>query len=208
MRVKICGLTREEDVEAAIEARADAVGFICGFPESPRNIKVSRARELIRGVPPFVDSVLVTRSEFLEEDPGMVRRLMPSTLQLYGSVAEARKLRRSLGLRLILPHFVNGDGRGLADARGFDAVLSDTYRRGRFGGTGEVSDWRLCRRLRGAIAPTPFILSGGLNQENVRDAILRVRPYAVDVSSGVEKAPGIKDRAKMKAFVGVAKGGV
>ena len=205
--MKICGLTREEDVEAAIEAGADAVGFICGFPESPRNIPASRAHELIRRVPPFVDSVLVTRWEFLEEDPGMVKRLMPSALQLYGSGAEARRLSRSLGLKLILPHFVGGDGRGLASARGFDAVLSDTYRGGWFGGTGQASDWRLCRRLRDEIAPTPFILSGGLNPKNVRDAVLRVRPYAVDVSSGVEKAPGVKDRGKMEAFVGVAKGG-
>ena len=207
MRVKICGLTREEDVQASIDAGADALGFICGFPESPRNIGASRARELIRSVPPFVDSVLVTRSEFLEEDPAMLRRLMPSAVQLYGTGVGALKFVRSLGVKLILPCFVDADGDGLVDARGFDAVLSDTARRGLAGGTGEVSDWRLCRRLKDAVAPTPFVLSGGLNQRNVGDAILRVDPYAVDVSSGVEKAPGIKDRVKMEAFVRAAKGG-
>ena len=205
--MKICGLTREEDVEAAIESGADAVGFICGFPESPRNISASRAHELIRRIPPFVDSVLVTRLEFLEGHPGMLKRLKPSALQLYGSRAEARRLSRTLGLKIILPHFIGGDGRGLASASGFDAVLSDTYRRGWSGGTGQTSDWGLCRRLRDEIAPTPFILSGGLNPVNVREAVLRVRPYAVDASSGVEKAPGVKDRGKMEAFVRFAKGG-
>ncbi len=189
----------------AVEAGADALGFICGFPESPRNVPASRARELMRMVPPFVDSVLVTRSEFVERNPGIVRRLRPSALQLYGPRARARRLER-LGPKLILPHFV-GDGDGIPDARGFDAVLSDTYRKGAFGGSGVVSEWSLCRRLRDAIAPTPLILSGGLNQENVGGAIRSVRPYAVDVSTGVEASPGIKDRAKVKAFVLAAKRG-
>ncbi len=204
--MKVCGMTREEDVANAVQAGADAVGFICGFPESPRNIPLERAADLIRMVPPFVDSVIVANVNLIAKDPNAVRRARPVTLQLYGPMAQAVRLGRRLGMKLILPHLLDGDRTSFSDLEGFDAILSDTYRKGRFGGTGEVSDWRICRRLREAISPTPFILSGGLNRENVRDAILQVDPYAVDVSSGVESSPGIKDRAKVKAFVDTAKG--
>lgn len=203
-RVKICGLTKEEDVAAAVEAGADAVGFICGFPESPRNISEDRVRELVHGVPPFVESVLVTRLEFVVAHPGIVRRLGPSALQLYGPRDEVRRLGGKLRAKLILPYLVDGNGERL-DPRGFDAVLSDTYRKGQFGGTGETSNWGVCRRLREGIDPVPFILSGGLNPRNVREAVQRVRPFAVDASSGVEASPGIKDHAMVRAFVRSAK---
>ena len=107
--------------------------------------------------------------------------------------------------RLILPHLVNGDRNDLV-AGPFDALLSYTNRFGRSGGTGETPDWDVCRRLRDAISPTPFILSGGLNAENVANGIRKVDPYAVDVSSGVESSPGEKDGAKIEAFVQAAKG--
>ncbi len=206
MRVKVCGITREEDVAAAVEAGADAVGFICGFPESPRNVSVERAKALIRTVPPFVDSVLVTKVSLVAKNPAMVRTTRPMTLQLYGPTGEAVSMSRRLGMKLILPHPVGRDGAGLCAMDGFDALLSDTYRKGMFGGTGETSDWRACRILREEIAPKPFILSGGLSQMNVEAAIEQVRPYAVDVSSGVELAPGVKDSAKVRAFVQTAKG--
>ncbi|MDG6902379.1 MAG: phosphoribosylanthranilate isomerase [Nitrososphaerota archaeon] len=202
--MKICGLTREEDVAVAADVGADAVGFICGFPESPRNLSADRARDLIRRVPPFMDSVLVTRVGFAAKDPGVVSRARPSALQLYGPKAQAVGLSRRLGVKLILPRLVDGDTVDLGHD-GFDALLSDTKRKGMFGGTGEVSDWRVCRRLRDAISPKPFILSGGLSWENVKDAILQVRPYAVDVSSGVESSSGKKDPAKVRAFVKAAK---
>lgn len=200
-RVKICGLTRVEDVASAVEAGADAVGFISGFTESPRSISFERAAELIRKVPPFVDAVLVTRAEVAERHPNRIRQMRPSAIQLYGQVTDPVGLKMKLGVKLILPHFVKQDGNQIGDMKGFDAVLSDTYRKGAFGGTGEVSDWELCRRLRDEIAPIPFILSGGLNPENVEEAISLVRPFAVDASSGVEASLGLKDRSKVRAFV-------
>lgn len=204
--MKICGLAREEDVAAAVVAGADAVGFICGFPESPRNVSVEQARALIASVPPFVESVLVTRLSLVAKGPAAVRRARPTALQLYGPTAEAVRISRQLGMRLILPHLVGGDDVRIGEVGGFDALLSDTYGKGRFGGAGVVSDWNACRRLRDEIAPRPFILSGGLNQGNVELAIAEVQPYAVDVSSGVESAPGVKDHAKVQAFIRKAKG--
>lgn len=207
VRVKVCGLTREEDVAAAVEAGADAVGFISGFPDSPRNLTLSRAGQLMKGVPPFIDTVLVTRSETVRSSSDQILKLRASALQIYGPVPDPRRLRERLGLKLILPHLMAEGGNGLADARGFDAVLSDTYQQGRFGGTGRVSDWEACRRLKDAVAPIPIILSGGLNPNNVASAVSLVGPFAVDVSSGVESAPGIKDHAKVRAFVRSATGG-
>ncbi|MDG6910349.1 MAG: phosphoribosylanthranilate isomerase [Nitrososphaerota archaeon] len=204
-RVKICGVTRVQDVVSAVEAGADAVGFISGF-ESPRNVSLERAAELIGKVPPFVDSVLVTRAEVLEMHLDRIGQMRPSAIQLYGGVTDPVGLKAKLGVKLILPHLVKRGGDEIGDTEGFDAVLSDTYRKGAFGGTGEVSDWALCRELRDEVAPVPFILSGGLNPENVEKAITAVRPFAVDSSSGVEASPGLKDSSKVRAFVDRARG--
>jgi phosphoribosylanthranilate isomerase len=205
--VKICGLTREEDVALAVEAGADAMGFIVGFQESPRNISLSRAGELMRKVPPFVDTVLVTKAGLVERSLDMIIKVHPAMLQVYGVLPDPEQLKDVLGVKLILPYLMKEGGNGLAETRGFDAVLSDTYRRGHFGGTGKTSDWGSCRNLRDRIAPVPFILSGGLNPQNVEEAVTRVRPFAVDVSSGVEAAPGVKDPTKVRAFVRKATGG-
>ncbi len=205
-RVKICGLTREEDVTEAVAAGADAVGFISGFPGSPRNLAMSRAAELMTNVPPLVDRVLVTTTEVMGSRMDEIRRMKPDALQLYGKDSDVRAAREKLGVRIIRPHMI-GDGAGSVETAGFDALLSDTFVRGQSGGTGRISDWDACRELRDRIAPFPFILSGGLNPDNVREAIVLVRPFAVDASSGVEAYPGVKDRAKVRAFVRNAAGG-
>ncbi|MDG6941321.1 MAG: phosphoribosylanthranilate isomerase [Nitrososphaerota archaeon] len=206
IRVKICGLTREEDVDLAVEAGADAVGFVSGFPESPRSISVERAGELIRRVPPFVDSVLVARAELVESNMERIARIGPSAIQLYGRTLDPVALKEKLGVKLILPQAMGGRRIGAGVAAGYDAMLADTYAEGAAGGTGRTSDWEECRRLRDLISPLPFILSGGLQPDNVVEAISRVRPYAVDVSSGVESSPGVKDPSKVIAFVAGAKG--
>lgn len=200
VRVKICGLTRKEDVAEAIAAGADAVGFISGFPGSPRNLALQRAEELMMNVPPFVDKVLVTTSDVTGSRMDEVRRMRPDALQLYGKDPDLRAARDMLGVRVIRPHQIR-NGAGSVETAGFDALLSDTFVRGKSGGTGKTSDWDACRKLREMIAPVPFILSGGLNPDNVTKAVVMVRPFAVDVSSGVEAYPGIKDGAKMRAFV-------
>jgi phosphoribosylanthranilate isomerase len=206
VKVKICGLTRENDVAGAVEAGADAVGFISGFPESPRNVTLSRAAELMRGVPHFVDRVLVTTTLVVDKHQNEIREMRADALQLYGMDPDVRGLRVSLGLRLIRPHLLADGSDAIEDVSGFDALLSDTFVRGRLGGTGKVSDWNAARELRDRVAPMPFILSGGLNLTNVGEAIVRVRPFAVDASSGLESLPGVKDSAKVRAFIELANG--
>ncbi|MDG6945269.1 MAG: phosphoribosylanthranilate isomerase [Nitrososphaerota archaeon] len=200
-RVKICGLTREEDVDIAVEAGADAVGFVSGFAESPRNISIERAGDLIRRVPPFVDSVLVARAEVVESNIEKIFRIGPSAIQLYGRIPDSIALKEKLKVKLILPHLIDNHEIGAGSAVGYDALLADTFVEGAAGGTGRASDWDECRKLRDLVFPLPFILSGGLKPENIAEAISMVNPYAVDVSSGVEVAPGVKDPSRVKAFV-------
>jgi len=205
--VKICGITRESDVASAVGAGADAVGFICGFPASPRNISFERGAELAGEVPPFVSPVLVTTDEVVERRGSELRETQINTLQLYGIVVDPDRLRKTLGVRLIRPYIVKSEDVGLAkvEAAGFDALLTDTYVPGKQGGSGSASDWRLCRRIRDAILPVPLMLSGGLSPENVAEAVATVRPFAVDVSSGVERSPGVKDAGRVAEFIRRAK---
>jgi phosphoribosylanthranilate isomerase len=207
VRVKICGMTRAEDVDAAVMAGADAVGFIVGFPSSPRNLSLEDAAKLARRVGPFVDAVLVTTTDVVKNDLEKVRALRPDALQIYGDSMSIGELRSSVGIRLIRPYLLKSADP--AEARrateGFDALLTDTYVAGSLGGTGKTSDWTVCSQVMSAIAPVPLVLSGGLNPQNVGEAVTRVRPYAVDVSSGVESAPGVKDHHKVSAFIRMAK---
>lgn len=203
LRVKICGLTRGADVAAAVMYGADAVGFISGFPASPRNVSFEVAGELAARVPPFVSTVLVTNAAAVSGHEGGVRATGIPTLQLHGDQAEVKRLGRTLGVRIVRPYALVSYEPGAAKeaADGFDALLTDTFRAGLDGGTGAVSDWDRCRGIRDAIAPVPMVLSGGLNPGNVAEAVKRVRPYAVDVSSGVESGPGLKDHAKIADFI-------
>jgi phosphoribosylanthranilate isomerase len=214
-RVKICGVTREEDVDAAVDAGADAIGFISGFPNSPRNLSTARAASLISRVPPLITSVLVTTIDYLiAAGSEELRRAGPGAIQLYGAVdADSSALVRSAcrTRHLIRPHQV----RTRADTRdlqlvspsretlvaGCDALLLDTYAKGRDGGTGLTCDWDVCASIRRSIAPVPLILSGGLRPENVEQAIREVAPFCVDASSGVESSPGVKDGTRVSAFV-------
>jgi len=203
VRVKVCGLTREADVDAAVSAGADAVGFISGFPDSPRNLSLERVRELASRVPPLVSAVLVTTRETVALREPEVRRAGVGALQLYGDVPDPLSLRASLGVRLIRPLLIGPEGarETLPSSLGFDALLTDTLRPGMMGGTGVPADWAACRRIRDAVLPLPTVLSGGLRPENVADGIRAVRPFAVDVSSGVESSPGVKDAARVAEFV-------
>lgn len=210
-RVKICGLTREEDVDAVVDAGTDAVGFISGLPRSPRNLTIQRAAALMSRIPPFVTPVLVTTGDALAVNSEAVKRMAPKAIQLYGSSFSPQTLKSAFHAFLLRPYQV-GRQEGevvVSDAmqkvkvavEGYDALLTDTYVKGWEGGTGLTPDWGFCADVRKSIAPTPLILSGGLRPENVQLAIATVAPFCVDVSSGVESAPGIKDAAKVKAFV-------
>lgn len=195
-RIKICGLTREADVDAAVAAGADAIGFVF-YPASPRYVTPQRAAELARRIPPFVDVVGL----FVNEAPETVRAACAtapiSLLQFHGDEDAAycaqfgrpwvKAARVRAGLDLV--EFA----RSFADARG---LLLDAFVEG-YGGGGHVFDWTLIP----PDLPGFLVLSGGLTAVNVGDAIRRVRPVAVDVSSGVEAGKGIKDHDKIAAFV-------
>jgi len=205
VKVKICGITREQDLAAAVDAGADAVGFVVASPLSPRNLTYERAKDLIKSVPLFVDSVVVTVTSNIDELLRICNVLRPSALQVHSNnLPDAEKLRSMLrGIRLIkavnvreifdieyLKHSVSE----------FDAILLDSLAGG-YGGQGKVHDWELSRKIVEYLYPKPVMLAGGLTPENVADAVRIVRPYAVDVSSGVETDPGIKDKRKIFEFV-------
>ncbi|MCS6949785.1 MAG: phosphoribosylanthranilate isomerase [bacterium] len=196
-RVKICGLTNAEDIQAAAHCGADALGFVLE-PSSPRYVG-DRADlvDLLRCVPPFIVRVAVFgRLRALSEE---VWRQVDAVQFLPGEETPALPLhlRRICAVRLRSEEDV---WHALSLQREADALLVDAYHPWKLGGTGDRADWELARRLREE-ARVPVILAGGLNPDNVQDAIQQVMPYAVDVSSGVERAPGKKDHQKMKEFI-------
>ncbi|WP_374323798.1 phosphoribosylanthranilate isomerase [Azonexus sp.] len=195
-RIKICGLTREADVDAAVAAGADAIGYVF-YPPSPRYVTPARAAELARRVPPFVEVVGLFVNASSEEIAATCATVPLNLLQFHGDeVPEfcrsfARPWLRAARVRpgLDLVEFA----RSHAEARG---LLLDAFVDG-YGGGGHVFDWTLIP----PDLPGHLVLSGGLHAGNVGDAIRRVRPVAVDVSSGVEAGKGIKDHGKIAAFV-------
>ena len=194
-RIKICGLTREADVDAAVRAGADAIGFVF-YPRSSRFIESARAAELARRLPPFVTPVGL----FVNATPADIQRATDAIphllLQFHGDETPAacdsaarpyvRAARMAPGIDLLdfaasYPHAL--------------ALLLDTHVEA-YGGSGKAFDWSLIPPN----VPLPLVLSGGLNPANVIDGVMRVRPWAVDVSSGVESAKGIKDAAAIRRF--------
>ena len=211
VRVKICGITRKEDLEAAAGAGADAVGFVVGATASPRNVALKTAEELFRQVPPLVKSVLVTVPKGIDELAETCRQLNPDAVQVHGEnpLNAALIQERLPDIPLIMA--VNANSHAVvetasATAKSCNAVLVDSFVNGQYGGTGIAHDWKLSKLVKQAIHPTPLILAGGLNPESVAEAVRVVQPYAVDVSSGVELRPGIKDNQKMMNFIRNAKG--
>jgi phosphoribosylanthranilate isomerase len=209
VRVKICGITRKEDLDAAAAAGADAVGFVVGVASSPRNITLEKAEKLIRQVPPFVKSVLVTVPKSIDEFE-TYEKLNPDAIQIHGenlhAAASVRlKIPNTLLIGAVNANVANALNVVSRTAKIFDAVLLDSFADGRYGGTGIVHDWELSKRAKQVIHPKPLILAGGLNPENVGEAVRAVEPYAVDVSSGVERQPGIKDKQKIIEFIKNAK---
>jgi|SRR5208282_221707 len=209
MRVKICGITRPRDLEAAIRYGADALGFVIGTPSSPRNLTINRAKRLMKQVPVFNMKVAVTSSTDLKTLRKISDILRPDALQLHNhSKAMVQALRNhNPHLPLILGAQIDGQSITYAKrvSKYSDAIIADSPSNTGMGGTGRIHDWALTSRIRDVIYPRPLILAGGLTPMNVRSAIQKVRPYAVDVSSGVEKTKGVKDHMKMKEFVMNAK---
>jgi phosphoribosylanthranilate isomerase len=194
-RIKICGLTREADLDAAVEAGADAIGFVL-YPRSPRAVSAARAADLARRLPPFVTPVLLFVNASAAEVATALEAVPNAALQFHGdeSPQQCREPRRAY-LRAVRM----GPQTDLLDcaARYADAqaLLLDAHVEG-YGGGGKVFDWSLV--LPGVACRV--VLSGGLNPANVIDGISRVRPWAVDVSSGVESGKGLKDALLMRRF--------
>ena len=194
-RIKICGLTREADVAAAVQAGADALGFVL-YAQSPRAVSLARAVALARGLPPFVTPVLL----FVNAEPPVLQAaheaLPQAWFQFHGD--ETPQQCDAPGVPYLRAARVGGDFSLLDFAARFPrarALLLDAVVQG-YGGGGKVFDWSLIPPS----VPAPLVLSGGLNPANVIDGVTRVRPWAVDVSSGVEAAKGIKDAALMHRF--------
>ena len=195
-RIKICGITRPGDAVEAARAGADAIGLVF-YTSSPRAVTLRQALDIVRELPPLVGVVAL----FVRAEPARVREVIdalhPSLLQFHGDESPEdcelyghpylRAARMRPGVDLLDLRLRHAHARGL---------LLDAFVEG-FGGGGEVFDWSLIPTNVGS----PIVLSGGLRAENVAQAILRVRPWAVDVSSGVESAKGVKDAAAMREFV-------
>ncbi len=211
VRVKVCGIMRKEDLDAAAAAGADALGFVVGVASSPRNLSLTDAEKLMRQVPPFIKSVLVMVPTSLEDLVECCEALNPDAVQIHReNLQEVCDVRDKLPNMLLIGalNMVSSDAVGTAAeaAKAFDAVLLDSFVQGKHGGTGVVHDWNVSKQVKQLVHPKPLILAGGLNPENVAEAVRTVEPYAVDVSSGVEQQPGIKDYHKMVEFVKNAKG--
>ena len=198
VRVKICGITKLEDAKLAVELGAHAVGMNF-YTQSPRSLSPAAAAELVDRLPPFVTTVGVFVNWEAEPIVALCRALHISVAQLHGdespavldAVAEQMPVIKALRLGPGIPPPVYSKYRS---ASGF---LIDAAQNGQFGGTGTTANWHLARV---AAQTNRVILAGGLTPENVGEAIRVVRPYAVDVASGVESRPGRKDPAKLKSF--------
>ncbi len=195
-RIKICGLTREEDVRAAVSAGADAIGFVF-YPPSPRFVSFERAAELARLIPPFVTTVGLFVNAGRDYVENALEAVPLQVLQFHGDETEADcfgyglpyikagRMRPGLDLLKYAASFPSAQG-----------LLLDAFVEG-YGGGGETFDWSLIP----SGLPLPLILSGGLHAGNVAEAVRCVQPWAVDVSSGVEAAKGIKDADRITEFV-------
>ena len=195
-RVKICGITSAEDAAATIEAGADALGFVF-VPGTPRVVHLDVAERIVKDLPPFVTTVGVFVDPSLEDVLRIADRCRLRAVQLHGNepeafirripftVIKAIRVRDAQDLRPI----------GMYPAQAF---LLDAFVEGQAGGTGIPISWELARQ---AVGKAPIILSGGLKPATVAQAIRTVRPYGVDVSSGVERSPGLKDHKKVREFI-------
>ncbi|HXF91152.1 MAG TPA: phosphoribosylanthranilate isomerase [Nitrospiraceae bacterium] len=204
-KVKICGITNAADAQVAVEAGADAVGFVF-HRKSPRRVAADVVKAIVSELPPFVLPVGV----FVNEDAKIVRDLMDecglALAQLHGNEPASycerlgRPILKAIRLRDRGSFLALAEFQGRAQVRGF---VVDAFSEEAYGGTGQTTDWTLAAE---AAKAAKILLAGGLTPENVGEAIEKVRPYGVDVSSGVEASPGKKDPEKVRAFIRAVRG--
>lgn len=196
IRVKICGNVTLKDTMTAVEAGADAVGFVF-HARSPRVVSPKAVAEIVSHLPPFVMAVGV----FVNEKPDVVRQIMSDCGLAYAQLHGEESPQYCAELRFPVLKGIRVRSRedlAMLSLYRVKAILLDAYVEGVVGGTGTTFDWALAVEAK---AWGPIILAGGLTPDNVVEAISLVQPYGVDVSSGVEAAPGVKDHAKVRAFV-------
>jgi len=195
VKVKICGITNKEDALLAVKLGADALGFI--FAPSPRRITPRRAKEIIEILPPFIDRVGVFVNEEISRVKDIAKFCCLTTLQFHGD--ESPGYCTKFHQKIIKSFSVKGEvPRGISDYR-VDAYLLDAFCEKKRGGTGKTFNWEIARKVKKL--NFPLILSGGLTPDNVKEAIRKVKPYAVDVVSGVEASPGKKSKEKLREFI-------
>jgi len=205
-RVKICGITREADREAAVAAGADALGFIVDVSvETPREIPRERAAELVADAPPFVTTVLVTMPAAVQDAVDLQATVGADAVQAHGTLDPGfvGGLRERVDADVLVA--VGPDADLAAYAAAADALLVDSVDENGGGGTGETHDWEATREAVAGL-DAPVVLAGGLTPDNVAGAVRTVRPFAVDTASGVEREGGIKDHDAVRAFVARARG--
>lgn len=196
-RVKICGITRAQDAIDAVQQGADAIGLVF-YPPSPRYIAPEQAAEIVKKIPAFVSVVGL----FVNAAPAEVERILATVpldiLQFHGdeTPAQCRQFSKPY-MKAVRVKSDTNLVQCAADYADAKALLLDAFAEGVPGGTGQVFDWKLIPQN----LALPVVLAGGLNAENVAQAIAAVKPYAVDVSGGVEASKGIKDAAKIAAFM-------
>ena len=201
-KIKICGITNLGDAQLAVDLGADALGFIF-YPKSPRYVKVRDAADICNALPPFVAKVGVFVNELEYEIEKALHECLLNALQFHGDEPPgfcqkfAAKSIKAIQVR-------DEESLRAAEEYDVDALLLDTYTDESRGGTGRTFDWSLAVRAKEFLS-APIILSGGLTIANVQEAIRKVRPYAVDVSSGVEREPGKKDPEKLRRFIELCK---
>ncbi|RLA48681.1 MAG: phosphoribosylanthranilate isomerase [Gammaproteobacteria bacterium] len=196
-RIKICGITRPEDAQAAVANGADAIGLVF-YGESPRAVTIEQAQRIVAAVPPFVSVVALFVDELADEITRILGSVQIDLMQFHGDESprfcqqfarpwvKALRVRPETNLEAACHTYHNARG-----------VLLDNWQEGVPGGTGKAFDWQLAADE----LPLPVVLAGGLHGDNVGSAIARVRPAAVDVSGGVELSPGIKDAEKIRRFI-------
>ena len=202
VKVKVCGMTSLKDALVAVEVGADAVGFIF-YKKSPRSVTMKTVREIVLELPPFVDTVGVFVDETAEQINKIADYCNLDIIQLHGdeSPTFCKKIRRKVIKAIRIKDMQSVKKLSSFQVSGF---LLDTFSENLHGGTGKVFDWNLALPAKKF---GPVIMAGGLTPNNVQQAVRQIRPYGVDVCSGVESEPGIKDHKKVRAFLNNAKAG-
>lgn len=206
-RAKICGLTRKEDLQAAVDAGADAVGVVTDVAvDTPRDVPVDRAADLAAAAPPFVTTVLVTMPSAPDRAAELVRRVEPDAIQVHGGLSpgDLAYLRSKVSARVVRAVDADAPAEARRYADVVDAMLVDSVDEDGGGGTGRTHDWSVTAELVDDL-DVPVVLAGGLTPDNVADAVDTVDPFAVDVASGVEREGGVKDHDAVASFVANAR---